>query len=119
MNKSYTTHEWEDLIETVAQSLYEADDITEEERYAVLRVLEEKTTSFINVSHESKKILDRRSHLDATHIGQHLNACFYMSLENIDFCFDSKDRQWIPCQWEGQRLDEIAIPIQVKSKQND
>jgi len=113
MSKQYDANEWRDLVECVAQTLYESGDFNEEDRFKIIDVLESYTNSCITLSTESKKIFDRHSHLDASHIGKSsTNPSFYVCLDNIDFWYDPKVRQWTPCHWETPCLDDIGVRIE-------
>ena len=56
---------WQDIIETVAEVLYEDGSLTETERYIVIDMLEDASARFINLSPESRAIFDRHDHLPA------------------------------------------------------
>lgn len=105
--------EWIDITHDVAQALYDAG-MDEKHRFKVLAILESQNEKFIKFSNESKEILKRASHTDATHIGQRFNASFYVALEGRDFWFDTKKRQWKLCEWVETCLDDTELYLKIK-----
>lgn len=105
--------EWMDITHDVAQALYDAG-MDEKHRFKVLAILESQNEQFIKFSDESKEILKRAFHTDATHIGQRFNASFYVSLDGRDFWFDQKSRQWKLCEWPGTDLDNTEQYLKIK-----
>ena len=54
---------------------------------------------------EELSILNRNSHLDATHMGGLYNPALYMSLGGRDFCYE--DQMWKLCKWPGSTINEF------------
>lgn len=105
--------EWLDITHDVAQALYDSG-MDEKHRYKVIEILESQNEKFIKFSDESKEIIKRASHTDATHIGQLFNASFYVSLDGRDFWFDAKNRQWKLCDWVETCLDDTEHYMKIK-----
>lgn len=106
---------WQDIIELVAEVLYRDGSLSETERYVVIDMLEDASTKFINLSPESRKIFDRHDHLDATHVGNTRNPGFYICLDGHDFYYDTRNKKWIPCQWESSDLHKFnKITVEKK-----
>lgn len=59
--------------------------------------LKEKPSKFTK---EEIAIIDRKSHLDATHVGIIGNPYFYVCLGGLDYYF--KDGDWRLCDWSEQ-----------------
>lgn len=51
---------------------------------------------------EVSAILERNSHLDATHVGIIGNPYFYVCLGGLDYCF--QDGEWALCDWSESEL---------------
>ena len=51
---------------------------------------------------EVSAIIDRKSHLDATHVGIIGNSYFYVCLGGLDYYF--KDGDWRLCDWSESEL---------------
>ena len=59
--------------------------------------LKEKPSKFTK---EEIAIINRASHLDATHVGIIGNPYFYVCLGGLDYCFQNGD--WGLCEWSEQ-----------------
>ena len=73
----------------------------EYQRFKVIELLELQNDKFFKFSDDAHIILNRGSHHDATHVGNtKWNQSFYVTLDNRDFCYDTKDHRWILCEWD-------------------
>lgn len=67
----------------------------------ILRVTFNTELTLVYSVNRAELVLERSSHLDATHVGLKGNAFFYFCDEENgkDYCYDETERVWNLCDW--------------------
>lgn len=119
MNKHITIERWKEITDSVLYILEVEHQIEQHEAIEIISALSNKENELISLklTPESLEIFKRASHLDATHVGSSaLNPSFYIQLDGMDFCLDTKLKSWVKCDWDSKDMDNCVTYTRIKFK---
>lgn len=116
IKKLISLDRWKEISENILYILEREYMVDDYEAHEVMSALSNKENELLSskLSPESLEIFKRASHLDATHIGKEpTNPAFYIQLDGMDFCLDTRNNCWSKCDWDSVNMDNNEIYTRI------